>query len=876
MTKNTETKPMNRKSEKQGGPRPGASPSGPPSGNLPLFMRPPEDFVVDGVVGGRCYGCHTQCGLRAHLKDGRVLRVEGEPFFRNMGALCPKGLSSVRKLYAPDRLNYPMKRTRPKGAEDPGWVRISWEEALDTIAGKLKDIQKKYGPRAIAAGQGTGRFSVELYSRLKNCIGSPNAIHPGHMCRGPMAATTCLTVGHHLRADFDRSACLVFWGRNEPWAHPAFNAPHIIRNIVERGARLIVVDPRFEHPLAHKADIFLPVRPGSDGALMLSWIHVILEESLFDAAFLKNNTNGPFLVREDTGDLLLEGDLGLSDRNGSFLPFPACIEDRRNRPVCMVWDRVTHSARPATGKRVDPELFGTYMVNGIRCRTALELLRQEAAKYPPEKAAKICWTGSAEKIRAAARMFASSPSACLDAGSFGIQGLEGGHTNSFQILRACLCLDAVTGNINRPGGDCGLPHWRWIAGSWKREGGPRTMTPWGAPDDDLSVKLEGPHPDEPALNQYPLQPGLPSMLGCFKAMKTGKPYPIKAYVKVQGNPLGGWCEDQATVREGLMALDFLVDMDLHLTPTGHLADIVLPAGLGPFERGAHPIIKPLCERWSDERFYIELGKRLSPDWWPWPDEAAYWKWREEVAEQACGDAAAAGFKIERGMPAPALNYFEKMDDQTGSPVGFPTPTGKIEIFSQIAHEHQIAPIPCYIEPHQTPVGPGDLKMQFPLVLTTGARLPVYYHSEHRSSPYQRALFPHPRFEINPDTAKVYGIESEKWANIETKTGRIRMKAKITPGIMPGVVSIAHGWWQGCPALGLPGYGWDGANANLLCAGDVHDPALGVPGVRSQLCRVYPADAEPYLWEAPFYGNGIPENCGGEQMGTVRPSSEDKK
>lgn len=865
MSRRKKNIPTDRESSKQ---------KNPPFGGMPLFMQPPDRLFENGVVGGRCYGCHTQCGLRAHVKDGKVVKIEGEPFFRNMGALCPKGLASIDKLYASDRLNYPMKRTRPKGEADPGWVRISWEEALDEIVDKLQKIQKKHGSRAIAFGQGTGRFSVELCARLKNCIGSPNVIHPGHMCRGPMAATTCLTVGHHLRADFDRSACMVFWGHNEPWAHPAFNSPHIIGNLAERGAKLIVVDPRFEHPLAHKADIFLPVRPGSDGALMLSWMHVIFEEFLFDGSFLKHNTNGPFLVREDTGELLLQGHLARTARPKGFLRFPACIEDRKNRPACMIWDKTTDSPRPAHAEGVDPALFGSFTVNGIKCRTALDLLREKAADYPPEKAAQICWTGSAEKIRDAARLFATSPSACLDAGSFGIQGLEGGHTNTFQLLRSCLCLDAVTGNINRPGGDCGLPHWRWITGDWKREGGPRTMTPWGAPDDDLSVKLEGPHPEEPALNQYPLQPGLPSMIDCFRAMKTGKPYPIKAYVMIQGNPLGGWCEDQATVREGLLALDFLVDMDLHLTPTGHLADIVLPAGLGPFERGRHPIIKPLYDRWSDERFFIELGKRLSPQWWPWPDEASYWQWREELEDQNRRDAVADGFELERGFPAPALRYFEEVDPQTGAAMGFPTPTGKIEIFSQIAREHGIGPIPHYVEPNQSPMNENTLKTAFPLVLTTGARLPVYYHSEHRSSPYQRALFKHPQMEIHPDTAKAYGLTHGQWAWIETKTGRIRMKVKTTPGLLPAVVSMFHGWWQGCPALGLPGYGWDGANANLLCASDAYDPALGVPAVRSQLCKVYPAESAPFSWETPFYGNGVPEACSGREPDIVAPLPED--
>lgn len=823
----------------------------------------------DGVVGGRCYGCHTQCAMRVHLENGRVVHVEGETSFRNKGALCPKGLASVYKLYAPDRLNYPMKRTRAKGDPDPGWVRISWEEALDTIAERLKEIRKKYGARSIAFGQGTGRFSNELCSRMKNCIGSPNVIHSGHMCRGPMASTTCLTVGHHLRADFDNSECMVFWGRNEAWAHPAFNTPHIIENLMDRGAGLIVVDPRFEHPLAHKADVYLPVRPGTDGALMLSWINVILEESLFDEDFLKNHTNAAFLVRTDTGGLLLESDSGQNGRKNGFLPFPECIEDRSNRPECLVWDAKSNSAKPADEAGVDPELFGTFTVNGIKCRTALDLLREEALKYTPEKAAEICWTGSAEKIYKAARMFAKSRSACLDAGSFGIQGLEGGHTNTFQTLRAMLCLDAVTGNINRLGGDLGSPNWKWITGEWSRKGGFRTMTPWGAPDDETAVILEGPHPHEPAMNEYPMQPGLPSMIDCFKAMKTGEPYPIKAYVMVQGNPLGGWCEDQATVREGLTALDFLVDMDLHLTPTGHLADIILPAGLGPFERGEHPIIKPLYDRRSDEYFYIELGKRLAPDWWPWKNEADYWESRRRMDEENRSQATNAGFEIQRGMPAPDLDYFKQTDQKIGKPVGFPTPTGRVEIFSQIARQHNIDPIPNYVEPAQSPLkhdkaDRGETGIKYPLVLTTGARLPVYYHSEHRSSPYQRALFPHPQMEVHPQTAESSGLKSGDWAWIETKTGRIRMKVKASPGVMPGVVSMKHGWWQGCPQLGLPGYGWDGSNANLLCAGDEHDPALGVPAVRSQCCRIYPAEKEPYSWEAPYYGSGIPESCGGEE------------
>ena len=215
------------------------------------------------VVRGRCHECHVQCAMLVHVRDGKVVKLEGDPKFVNQGALCAKGLASLRNLYHPERLNFPLLRTRPKGDPDPGWVRISWDEALDRIATRLKEIAAEFGGHAIAIGQGTGRGTVAQHMRLKNAFGSPNSLGPNHVCRGPNAASTTLSVGHHLRGDYSRSACQVYWGRNEPWAHPAFLAGMVMDNIIDRGSKVIVVDPRYEHPLAHKADVYLPVRPGS-------------------------------------------------------------------------------------------------------------------------------------------------------------------------------------------------------------------------------------------------------------------------------------------------------------------------------------------------------------------------------------------------------------------------------------------------------------------------------------------------------------------------------------------------------------------------------------------------------------------------------------
>ena len=835
----------------------------------PVNQTGPEVKVIPGL----CFECHRQCLMLNHIRDGRVIKVEGSQESFNQGALCAKGQSTVINLYHPERLNYPLKRTHPKGDPDPGWVRISWDEAIDTITNKIAEVIEKYGAHSVSNGQGTGRYTNQLCARWKNSIGSPNTMGPNHVCRGPMAATVCLTVGHHMRADFGRTRCLVLWGRNEAWAHAGATNPTMIPNVIDRGAKLLVVDPRFENPMAAKADIYLPVRPGSDGALFLSFIHVIIQEKLYKEEFVKKWTNGPMLVRLDNMELLREGEVVEGGDSREFLLYPESITNRLDRPTLMVWDEISGSAQPVDTDGVNPALFGEFTVNGIQCKPVFQILAERAAEFPPEKAAEICWTGSVDKIYEAARMYAQSESACTDVGSFGYQGIEGGHTNTFQTIRAEVCMTAITGNIDIPGGETGHPHWTWITGQWKRDGGPRTMTPWGAPDDHIDIVEEGPHVLEPAMNEFPLQPGLPRMIDAFKAMKSGQPYPIKVYTMIQGNPLGGWCEDQNTLYESLLACEFLADMDLYLTPTGNLCDIVLPAGLGPYERGAKKLLKPMYERWGDEKAYVEIGKRLNPEFWFWKDEEDYWAWREKTIGANIGGAKAAGFEIERGAPAPKLDFFKDIDPKTGKSIGFPTPTGKIELYSVITKQNGQDPIPNYVEPDQSPYSSPDLFKEYPLVLTTGARLPVFYHSEHRANPMQRQICQHPELQIHTDDASKNGIKNGDWIWIESKTGKIRMMARVTEGIMPGVVSTKHGWWQGCKELGLPGYGWDGANANILVASDVHDLAVGVPGTRSQLCKVYKADEPPFVWDPPYYGSTVPKELWGPELFPEMPRQE---
>ncbi len=278
-----------------------------------------------------CRSCHGGCGVIAHVKDGRVVKVEGDPDSPiSHGTLCSKGLAITQVAYHPDRILHPMKRVNGK------WERITWDEALDTIATKFKSVTDAFGPEYIVIGQGTGRdYESHLY-RFANLLGTPNVLTAGHMCYVSRVASTLITCGNLPVCDYRGGPkCIVMWGCNPQWTNPDEYKGVDFWGAYRKGAKLIVIDPR-KGFLAKRADLWLQIRPGTDAALAMGFHHVIIEEGLYDKEFTETYIHGWEEFKKRTGEYPLEKvqDITWIDKD---LIREAARMYATTKPACIHW-----------------------------------------------------------------------------------------------------------------------------------------------------------------------------------------------------------------------------------------------------------------------------------------------------------------------------------------------------------------------------------------------------------------------------------------------------------------------------------------------------------------------------------------------------------
>jgi anaerobic selenocysteine-containing dehydrogenase len=782
-----------------------------------------------------CPLCVSRCGARAVVTDGAFVALKPDPAHPTGAALCVKGRAAPEVVRHPERLLHPLTRTNPKGAPDPGWQPITWDEALDTIATRLLALARDHGPESVVFGTTSPSTSamsdaVDWLNRLRRAFGSPNLCTYMELCGWGRYLASVYTYGESVPGaylpDLDHAGCILYWGYNPSVARLAHATATV--TALHRGARLVVVDPR-KAGLAGRADHWLRVRPGTDAALALALTHVMIEHGWFDEDFVRRWTNAPLLVREDNARLLRASDLTAAGDPGHY----------------VAWDAVGGGPvgyDPTLGRYPVDEarlaLSGTYQVpttaGPVACRPAFDLVAAGCRRMPPALAETVTGVPAAEIEHTARTLWQSRPVAF-----YTWSGLEQ-HSNTTQTVRAIHQLYALTGSFDARGGNVAFP-----------------AVPTH-PIDGADLLAPGQRAKALGRAQRPLGPARFEFVtgeDFYTAVLEGDPYQVRGLVNFGANLVMAH-GDSARGRDALAALDFFVHADLFLNPTAEHADIVLPVA-SPFEAEAlrigfeineaaqslvqlrRPVVPPRGETRSDLQIIFALATRLGlgEHFWHGDLDAAF---RHQLGP--------SGLTLEQlraqpaGIPVPLTTRHRKYAEPVGgAPRGFRTPSRKIELYSEVLADHGYPALPEFEEPRISPRSRPDLAQRYPLILTCAKSL-WFCETQHRNVASLRKSTPDPQVELHPDTAAVRGIAAGDWVRIETPHGDVRARARLNASLDPQVVCGQHGWWQACAELGLPGYppfGPGSANLNLVLRQQPSDPVSGSSPLRASVCDVAP-------------------------------------
>jgi anaerobic selenocysteine-containing dehydrogenase len=667
------------------------------------------------VFKGVCRLCQSACGLDVYVEDGRLVKIrpmKEHPIHR----LCVKSSAIAEWIYSPKRITKPLKKVNGE------WQETSWDDALGIVAERLSELRTEYGAKSLVVHLGEPLVGTEvprMAIRFCSLFGTPNYTSGASLCFIAKAIGHGLTVNRRmfpLSPSYKNTKCVVVWGRNPEESKIGEEANVIAAQ--KRGAKLIVVDPRVTR-LAKKADLHIQIRPGTDGAMALALMNVIITEELYDKAFVEKWTTG--------------------------------------------FDKLkTHVAELG---------------------------------YSPEVVARI--TGiSADKIRQFARMYATTKPATIT------QGVSLDHCiNGVQNSRAVSILIAITGNLDVSGGNT-----------------------YNYPLPQTSLRVKGRVKVEEAIGaDYPIFTKFVSETTAMPvpdAILTDKPYPVKALIVQACNPVLTW-PDTGKVIKALEKLDFLVVSDLFMNETAEMADIFLPAAAflerkiimdyatkgTPLFMLGQKAIEPPPECKEDWWVWAELGRKMGyNDYFPWRDS-------DELLSYLL---KSTGITLEQLEENPAGIIYGSERQRKYEEEGLATPSGKVELFSPTLAAYGYDPLPTYTPSAKPPA-------EYPLNLITGARTVAFTHSQYRDINRLKKLVPEPLAEISPETAKELGIADGEKIIVETPDNSVSLKAKVTPDILPGVVSLQHGWAE--------------ANVNLLTTYQPLDPISGYPALKTIPCRV---------------------------------------
>jgi len=726
-----------------------------------------------------CCFCIVSCGTLVHVRDNKVVQVTPDPDHRlSRGFSCERLKYAVKWLYHPDQLHHPLKRAGKRG--EGKWRRISWEQAIGEIAEKLNALKASYGPQTLAVFEGTYRGqNIWARSRFCNLFQNPqNVFHPGVTCTLNCMATEQAVMGDSVAAtpDIAHTSCLVLSGMR-----PHESSPRTLASIVRRRQKaplkLIVIDPIVTR-IARDADIHLQIRPGTDTALFLGWINVIIGENLYDKEFIDKWTSGFDKLAARAAEYPPERVAGITG-----IPAEQIIESARlyatTKPAALyrglATDQLGPNSTPASQARnavraitgnidipggdlipsVGPIIDGRMFVRDAqleltdRLPEAMKKLQLGQAKAPL-----MTWPGYA---------LTNTP-------------WQARHKVSQTTMHRLGCYlpafhEAV---VNRN------PYPVTAAITW----GSNPLL-WGPNVTRLYEALVSPNLELSVVQEYWMTPSAQ----------------LADYVL----PAASWLERPMCATQE----DF--------------TDVVW---------GGERAVAPLGERKDDYTFFRDLALATGQDKSDWP-----WETLEDVIAYRLKPLGITYEEFARTGYVLGAREYKKYEK-----AGFATASGKLELASTVLEKLGGDPLPGYEEPPESPVSTPDVAKEYPLILNTGGRFMPMFHSEHRQLGIgMRERHPDPLLTIHPDTARNLGIEEGDWVWIETRRGRIKQRASLNPGILPDVVNAEASWWFPEQPGEVPSlFGVFQSNANVLTPdGDEFcDPLTGGWPSRALLCKVY--------------------------------------
>ena len=641
-----------------------------------------------------CGMCAVRCPIRIEVQNGSVTWIEGNPYVPGIeGALCSKGSAGIAFEYDSERPQYPMIRTGERGSGQ--WRKATWDEALGYIADKLKIVKNKYGAKAIALADRSGPFTDLTKSFIK-ALGSPNYIDHDDSCAKNvnMACQSLFGYGRgELGYDFSNTKYIVLFGRNI-FESIQVKEVNTVLDGMEKGAKLVYVDIRAT-VTASKADKFLTIRPGTDYAMLLALVHVVLKERLYDKEYVNRYV------------------LGLTELEAFVAPY--------------------------TPEWAEKE-------TGIAAHDIYAIAREAAVAKP-----NVIFHGGWMLSR---------------------------YIDSFYASRMLYILNSLLGSVESKGG--------LIIAKGPKDAGVKGLNSLGANIPDVADKIVDAEMKEKSI-------GTGHLVNLYKAIKTGEPYPVKAFIAYRFDPIAAF-PDPDEQRRVLDNLDLLVSIDVNYSDTAWYADVILPestylerSNIIATQKGPKPGFvmrrQAMAPRYDSKpawEIFTLLAERMGVgQYFPYKSIEDIWNYQ----------LAGTGVKIEdfgaKGLIGLAKDPIMMLRDA----IKFTTASGKIELVSSKLEKsgfHSFAP---YVAPKKP--AEGSFRLTF-------GRTAVHAHAQSQNNPYLNEIVPENSLWINTDEAVKLGIKNGDMVEVSAEGYSGNIRAYVTPYIHPEAVFMLHGFGNEVP------------------------------------------------------------------------------